>query len=124
MSDRRPRRHGVNAEERVIVPLPGASVAAGGKLKLTVRPEKTELGATAPAGDGCRLRGTVTEVVYLGTSATFAVITTTGADMIIFQQTSASAEVVAGRGDSVWLSWHRQHRYPVLADRFQEDGQQ
>jgi spermidine/putrescine transport system ATP-binding protein len=114
----------VNSEERIIVPLREASVAAGGELEFTVRPEKIELGATAPAGYGCRLRGTVTEVVYLGTSTNFAVTTTTGADMIVFQQNSASAEAVAGRGDSVWLSWHPQHSYPVLADRFQEDGQQ
>ena len=39
----------VNAEEWIIVPLHGASVAAGGELELTARPEKIELGATAPA---------------------------------------------------------------------------
>ncbi len=103
----------VSPQERIIVPLHGASVATGGELELTVRPEKIELSTTAPAGDGCRLRGTVTEVVYLGTSTNFAVTTTTGADIIIFQQNSASADVVAGRGDSVWLAWHPQHSYPV-----------
>jgi spermidine/putrescine transport system ATP-binding protein len=103
----------ISPQERIIVPLHGASVAAGGELELTVRPEKIELSTTAPAGDGCRLRGTVTEVVYLGTSTNFVVTTTTGADMIIFQQNSASADVVAERGDSVWLSWHPQHSYPV-----------
>ncbi len=103
----------ISPQERIIVPLHGASVVAGGELELTVRPEKIELSTAAPAGDGCRLRGKVTEVVYLGTSTNFSVTTTTGADMIIFQQNSASAEIVAGRGDSVWLSWHPQHSYPV-----------
>jgi spermidine/putrescine transport system ATP-binding protein len=103
----------VSPQERIIVPLHETSVAAGADLELTVRPEKIELGTTAPAGDGCRLRGTVTEVVYLGTSTNFVVTTTTGADMIIFQQNSATADVVAGRGDSVWLSWQPQHSYPV-----------
>jgi spermidine/putrescine transport system ATP-binding protein len=103
----------VSPEEQITVPLHGARVTAGGELDLTVRPEKIELSTTAPAGDGCRLRGKVSEVVYLGTSTNFSVTTTTGSDMIIFQQNSASAEIVAGRGDSVWLSWQPQHSYPV-----------
>src|SRR3984957_16113477 len=43
------------------------AVAAGDPLEVTVRPEKMSLG-TEPGPGGCRLRGTVTEVVYLGTS--------------------------------------------------------
>ncbi len=104
----------VNQDERIIVPLHEVRVNAGEELELTVRPEKIELGTARPLSpDGCALRGTVTEVVYLGTSTNFAVTTTTGADIIIFQQNSASADVVAQRGDSVWLSWHPQHSYPV-----------
>jgi len=103
----------ISPQERIIVPLRGASVAPGDNLELTVRPEKIDLGTTEPAGPGCRLRGTVTEVVYLGTSTNFAVTTTTGADMTVFQQNSASADVAARRGDSVWLSWQPQHSYPV-----------
>ena len=103
----------VSPQERIIVPLHEASVSAGADLELTVRPEKIDLSTMAPAGDGCSLRGTVTEVVYLGTSTNFEVATTTGADIIIFQQNSASADVVAGRGDSVWLTWQPQHSYPV-----------
>ena len=80
-------------------------VSEGDQLELTVRPEKIELTAERPAGSGCALRGTVTEVVYLGTSTNFAVSTTTGADIVVFQQNSASAGDVASRGDSVWLSW-------------------
>ena len=103
----------VSQDERIIVPVLDRAVRQGGQLELTVRPEKIELATAPPAGPGCALRGTVSEVVYLGTSTSFAVTTTTGADMIIFLQNSASADVVAGRGDSVWLTWRPEHSYPV-----------
>jgi spermidine/putrescine transport system ATP-binding protein len=55
----------------------------------------------------------VTEVVYLGTSTNFSVTTSAGADVVVFQQNSASAANLAARGDSVWLSWNPQHSYPI-----------
>ncbi len=98
----------VGAEERIVVPVRDRLVSAGDSLELTVRPEKIELAAGRQA-DGCALRGTVTEVVYLGTSTNFSVATSTGADMVVFQQNSSAAGEVAGRGDSVWLCWQPQH---------------
>ena len=59
---------------RIVVP--AGAQQPGDHLELTVRPEKIDLvsgrGAAPPAraGQGCALRGTVTEVVYLGTSTT------------------------------------------------------
>jgi spermidine/putrescine transport system ATP-binding protein len=55
----------------------------------------------------------VTEVVYLGTSTNFSVTTSTGADIVVFQQNSATARDLADRGDSIWLSWQPQHSYPI-----------
>ena len=47
------------------------------QLELTVRPGEDRPDAGRPAGrSGCALRGTVTEVVYLGTSTNFSVTTT------------------------------------------------
>jgi spermidine/putrescine transport system ATP-binding protein len=103
----------ISADEQIVVPLHGQQAVPGGSLELTVRPEKIELTTSAPAGGGCRLRGTVTEVVYLGTSTNFSVTTTTGADIVVFQQNSASASDVAARGDHVWLSWQPEHSYPI-----------
>jgi spermidine/putrescine transport system ATP-binding protein len=100
-------------DERIIVPVQDPAVSQGSRLELTVRPEKIELAATPPAGEGCALRGTVTEVVYLGTSTNFSVSTTAGSDMVVYQQNSASAANVAARGDSVWLSWQPEHSYPI-----------
>jgi spermidine/putrescine transport system ATP-binding protein len=103
----------VGSDERIVVPLGGTRVGVGDNLEITVRPEKIELTAERPASAGCALRGTVTEVVYLGTSTNFTVSTTTGADMVVFQQNSALAGDVTGRGDSIWLSWQPEHSYLI-----------
>jgi spermidine/putrescine ABC transporter ATP-binding subunit len=104
----------VSGDERIVVPLrDGLPVGAGSSLELTVRPEKIDLSTAPPPADQCAVRGTVTEVVYLGTSTNFAVTTTTGADMVVFQQNSAAAGQLAARGDSIWLSWLPQHSYPI-----------
>jgi spermidine/putrescine transport system ATP-binding protein len=103
----------VSADERIIVPVPGTAPAPGSQLELTVRPEKIELSTARPAASGCVVRGTVTEVVYLGTSTNFSVTTTTGADIVVFRQNSAAAGDLAARGDSVWLSWQPEHSYPI-----------
>jgi spermidine/putrescine transport system ATP-binding protein len=102
----------VSPEERIIVPVDGQAVSPGSPLELTVRPEKIELTVARPGG-GCLVRGTVTEVVYLGTSTNFSVATTTGADIVVFRQNSAAAGDVAARGDTVWLSWQPEHSYPI-----------
>jgi spermidine/putrescine transport system ATP-binding protein len=103
----------VSSDERIVVPLRAVQAAVGDNLEITVRPEKIELTTERPTSADCVLRGTVTEVVYLGTSTNFAVSTTTGADMVVFQQNSASAGDVAGRGDSIWLSWQPEHSYLI-----------
>ena len=103
----------VSADEQIIVPTRGLGVHEGDLLEITVRPEKIELSSARPVGTGCALRGTVTEVVYLGTSTNFSVSTTTGADMVIFRQNSAATGDVASRGDEIWLSWQPQHAYLI-----------
>jgi spermidine/putrescine transport system ATP-binding protein len=103
----------VSQDERIVVPVREHQVREGDRLELTVRPEKIELTAERPGRGDCALRGTVSEVVYLGTSTSFAVATTTGADIVVFQQNSSSAGDVASRGDSVWLSWQSQHSHLI-----------
>ena len=103
----------VSPDEQIIVPAGRSALAAGQEIELTVRPEKIELAAGPGPAGGCALRGTVTEVVYLGTSTSFSVHTTTGADVVVFQQNSASAAAPVSRGDEVWLTWDPQHSYPI-----------
>jgi spermidine/putrescine transport system ATP-binding protein len=104
----------VSPDERIVLPLrQTASPGPGDEVELTVRPEKIVIAISPPGGNGCVLRGTVTEVVYLGTSTNFSVTTTTGAEMVVFQQNSASGRSQAARGETVWLSWHPQYSYPI-----------
>jgi spermidine/putrescine transport system ATP-binding protein len=101
----------VSPDERIV--LPGQTVSAGDEVELTVRPEKISIGTSQPGTDGCQLRGTVTEVVYLGTSTNFSVTTTAGADVVVFQQNLAPGRGHPARGEAVWLSWHPEHSYPI-----------
>jgi spermidine/putrescine transport system ATP-binding protein len=95
--------------QRVTVPLRG-SHRVGAGVELTVRPEKITL-TTGPADTASRLRGTVREVVYLGTSTSYTVDTATGAQMTVFQPNDGTAAVDPARGDTVWLSWATAHSY-------------
>jgi spermidine/putrescine transport system ATP-binding protein len=102
--------------QHVEVPLrEGLSAAAGDQLDITVRPEKIDLKLDAADCAGCRLRGTVTEVVYLGTSTSYNVTTSTGAEVTVFVQNSNNSDDLATRGQQVWLSWEPQHSYVIGA---------
>jgi spermidine/putrescine transport system ATP-binding protein len=90
--------------------------AVGKRLELTVRPEKIVLTEDAPAEGGrCRMRGQVSEVVYLGTSTQYAIRTADGSDLLVFLQNAADSSDVAERGQDVWLSWRPEHSL-ALAD--------
>jgi spermidine/putrescine transport system ATP-binding protein len=102
--------------ERILVPVADGHASAGSELELTVRPEKMEISTAAPAANGsCAVKGTVTEVVYLGTSTNYNVRTSAGADVTVFTQNATSADDLAVRGDTVWLSWEPRHSYAIQA---------
>jgi spermidine/putrescine transport system ATP-binding protein len=105
------------AGERMVIPLrPDVHAAVGTKVELTVRPEKMVLHSTAPADtEGSVLSGTVTEVVYLGTSTNYNITTSDGSDVVVFVQNVSSSEDLAARGHSVWLTWEPQHSYAIGA---------
>lgn len=102
-----------SAEERIIVPAAGDAPAVGTELELTVRPEKISICPHPPDGEVCLLRGTVTEVVYLGTSTNYTVGVSTGAEVMVFEQNGSSPLSSAERGDAVWLSWRPEHSSPI-----------
>ncbi|MEN3307887.1 MAG: spermidine/putrescine transport system ATP-binding protein [Micromonosporaceae bacterium] len=106
----------VGPGERIVLPTDGAALRAGQTVELTVRPEKIEILTEMPRTSvGSLLTGTVTEVVYLGTSTNYNVTTSTGADVVVFTQNASSADDIAVRGDRVWLSWEPQHSYAIGA---------
>ncbi|MFJ8542449.1 ABC transporter ATP-binding protein [Streptomyces sp. NPDC093586] len=95
--------------ERIAVALRG-SLGVGAAVEVTVRPEKIRL-TTGPADSASRVRGTVREVVYLGTSTSYTVETRDGVEMTVFQPNDGTACVDPARGDTVWLSWATAHSY-------------
>jgi len=105
------------ADERIIVPLGDRAAATGDELELTVRPEKISIATEHPDGDGCALRGTVSEVVYLGTSTNYTVRASTGEEIVVFEQNGSSPLSSAERGDEVWLSWRPEHSFAIGGDR-------
>jgi spermidine/putrescine transport system ATP-binding protein len=101
-------------DQHVEVPLrEDVPLTPGSTVELTVRPEKIGLSAQPPSGGRCRLRGTVTEVVYLGTSTNYNVLTSTGDEMTVFVQNTDSATDLATRGQDVWLCWEPGHAYVI-----------
>ena len=98
-----------------MVPVGQRACGQGDEIEVTVRPEKIALSLAQPVSAGCALRGTVTEVVYLGTSTNFITTTSTGADVVVFVQNAAAADdaVDVHRGDPVWLSWEPQYSYAI-----------
>ncbi|MDT4993568.1 MAG: spermidine/putrescine transport system ATP-binding protein [Actinoplanes sp.] len=99
--------------ERVLAPVRG-TVATGDTIEVSVRPEKIDLHLSSATATGdCVISGIVTEVVYHGTSTNYTVKTAACADVVVFDQNASSAEELAGRGDTVFLTWSSQHSYPI-----------
>ncbi|MDI9579639.1 MAG: ABC transporter ATP-binding protein [Thermobispora sp.] len=96
--------------DRILVPVDG-TVSAGDAITMTVRPEKIMISTEQPEGDLSVVRGTVSEVVYLGTYNSYTVALADGAEVTVFQQNAHDSSVTAERGDTVWLSWQPRHSY-------------
>jgi spermidine/putrescine transport system ATP-binding protein len=104
------------ADESIVVPDAGQSgAAAGSRLDITVRPEKIVISAQRPDPGRCAIRGTVKEVVYLGTSTQYAVRARDGSELLVFLQNAADASDIADRDDEVWLSWRPDHSLALAA---------
>src|SRR5512133_1693041 len=104
---------GLGPEERVLV-ADASQVEAGQDVELAVRPEKMVLRAEQdpPPPDRCALRARVTEVVYLGTSTQFRMLTDGGQAVTVYRQ---NASVTPGddvlTGQVGWLEWPSEHSY-------------
>ncbi|HZY76444.1 MAG TPA: ABC transporter ATP-binding protein [Jatrophihabitantaceae bacterium] len=92
-----------------------AGASTGGRLHITVRPEKIILTESEPAPGRCALRGRVAEVVYLGSSTQYAVRLSDGTELSVYVQNSSDSSDIADRDQDVWLSWRPEHTL-ALAD--------
>jgi spermidine/putrescine transport system ATP-binding protein len=104
---------GLGPEERVLV-ADASQAEAGQDVEVAVRPEKMVLRAEQdpPPPDRCALRARVTEVVYLGTSTQFRMLTDGGQAVTVYRQ---NASVTPGddvlTGQVGWLEWPSEHSY-------------
>ncbi len=99
----------LGADERIVVPTRGLT---GDNAVVTVRPEKIRLGADHDDAD-CRVRGSVTDVIYQGTSTCYNVTLSTGDEVVVHHQNAADSGDIARTGDRVWLSWAKTHSYLI-----------
>ncbi len=104
---------GLGPQERVLT-RDSSTVLSGEQVEIAVRPEKITLRQLddPPPPSCCALRGTVIDVVYLGTSTSYNVKTDGGIEVSVYQQNTAStpgSEVTAGQVG--WLSWLPEHSY-------------
>jgi spermidine/putrescine transport system ATP-binding protein len=111
------RLAGLGAGERVLV-RGGDGLRPGQEVEIVVRPEKMALHAAdePPPDRLCALRCTVAEVVYLGTSTNYSVVTDGGIQVSVYRQNAAAVpgeEVAAGQVG--WLSWPSEHSYVLNA---------
>jgi spermidine/putrescine transport system ATP-binding protein len=74
-----------------------------------VRSEKIVLSHERPDTGRCAIRGRVREVVYLGTSTQYSVLTSEGSELLVFLQNASDSSDIAERDDDVWLSWRPEH---------------
>ncbi|MPY81978.1 MAG: polyamine ABC transporter ATP-binding protein [Actinophytocola sp.] len=96
----------------------GQRLTEGERADLTVRPEKITISTDAPDAGLSRVRGTVTDTVYLGSSTHYTVRLDDGTEIVVYQQNArdlSATDVTTGRGSEVWLSWRPSHSY-LLSD--------
>ncbi len=98
----------VNERERVVVPVPPTGADTGSSLLVAVRPERIDIHAASEETEGdCRLAGTVSQAVYLGTLTQFHVETSIGKRLIAHRLSDDHASTVRD-GDDVTLTWSRE----------------
>jgi spermidine/putrescine transport system ATP-binding protein len=104
----------LGVDDRILVPVRDGLVREGEVTHLTVRPEKIDLAVGAMHdGDGCRLRGRVGEIAYLGTSTSYSVHTLTGATIVVHRQNAAGVAPAPGVGDDVSLWWDAESSFAL-----------
>jgi putative spermidine/putrescine transport system ATP-binding protein len=85
------------------------SAAEGATAVVTIRPERIAID-TAP-GDGCHVRGTVSESLYAGPTSRFVVELDGGGELMVVRQnaTTSYEDVEKLRGRPVVLNWARDY---------------
>jgi putative spermidine/putrescine transport system ATP-binding protein len=97
--------------------LAGTGRTAGAKITIAVRPEKIRLqeAAAAPAEGLCHARGTITDVVYLGTVTRYLVAIEGAGSVVVLEQNldTTSMEALGAQGRAVRLTWQPRHTFAI-----------
>jgi spermidine/putrescine transport system ATP-binding protein len=95
--------------ERVLVPQTDL-VVKNGPVYLTVRPEKMFISSSElPPEADCRIRGTIRDVIYLGTSTSYSMVTASGDELTAHRLNSESTDDSISSGQEVWFHWSMAH---------------
>jgi putative spermidine/putrescine transport system ATP-binding protein len=97
--------------------LAGSGRALGARITIAVRPEKIRLqeAAEPPAEGLCHARGTITEVVYLGTVTRYLVAIEGAESVVVLEQNldTTSMEALGAQGRAVRLTWQPRHTFAI-----------
>jgi putative spermidine/putrescine transport system ATP-binding protein len=100
-----------------LVLLPGETRPAGARVLVAVRPEKIRLqdAASEPAPGRCHVRGTISEVVYLGTVTRYVVALEGAGSIVVLEQNldTTSMEALEAQGRAVRLTWQARHTFAI-----------
>jgi putative spermidine/putrescine transport system ATP-binding protein len=100
--------------------LAGTGRALGGRITIAVRPEKIRLQeAVEPPAEGlCHARGTITDVVYLGTVTRYLVAIEGAGSVVVLEQNldTTSMEALGAQGRAVRLTWQPRHTFAIGDD--------
>jgi putative spermidine/putrescine transport system ATP-binding protein len=100
-----------------VVLLPGTGHPPGARLTVAVRPEKIRLQeASEPVFDElCHARGTIDEVVYLGTVTRYVVSIEGAGAIVVLEQNldTTSMEALGAQGRAVQLTWQPRHTFAI-----------
>jgi putative spermidine/putrescine transport system ATP-binding protein len=97
--------------------LAASGLTVGSRITVAVRPEKIRLqDPEEPVPPGlCHARGTITEVVYLGTVTRYAVAIEGAGSVVVLEQNldTTSMEALGAQGRAVRLTWQPRHTFAI-----------
>jgi spermidine/putrescine transport system ATP-binding protein len=96
--------------QRICAP---AGTASDGSATITVRPEWIKLAGADLNGRDSRVRGTVTDVVYLGSVTQFVVLLPTGERLMVHRLNDEVGSEDPAPGHQVELRWAAEHSYVI-----------
>jgi spermidine/putrescine transport system ATP-binding protein len=101
-----------------LIQLPAGDCQAGDTIEITVRPEKVQVSTNGmSASAGCRVHGTVRDVVYLGVTTQLQIKLQSGEEITAFLLNREELPEGVRQGAQVLLTWSAEHNFIVGSGR-------